>query len=243
MEDTCLLFMRCPVYRRHDSHSGFRTELENLDGDGKGKGTSGDPTRLKVPMHRSGAHCLVVARKRGNARGAKGAGHPRQDGVNGQPEELLVLAEAGRLPRGDTSRMNREIHVRICGRLGVQIPGSTRRVSRDSRRTAQAGFRSVGKGVFRDGCSEPRWLTFLRNHRDAIAAMDFFTVPTLTFGVLYRFFVIGHDRRKILHFNVTRNPHALWVVQQLREVWAYQQPHRFLQIDRDSKFEPMWIRL
>src|SRR5664279_2485887 len=127
MEDTYLLFMRCPVYRRHDSHSGFRTELENLSGDDKGKGTSGDPTRLKVPMHRSGAHCLVVARKRGNARGAKGAGHPRQDGVNGQPEELLVLAEAGRLPRGDTSRMNREIHVRICGGLGVQIPGSTRR--------------------------------------------------------------------------------------------------------------------
>jgi hypothetical protein len=49
-----------------------------------------DPTRPKVPMHRSGAHCFVRAMKRGNARGAKGAGHPRQDGVNGQPEELLV---------------------------------------------------------------------------------------------------------------------------------------------------------
>src|SRR4029077_8257050 len=69
-----------------------------------------------------------------------------------------------------------------------------------------------------------RWLTFLRNHREAIAAMDFFTVPTLTFGVLYCFFVIGHDRRKILHFNATRNPNALWVVQQLREAWADQQP-------------------
>src|SRR2546425_8413469 len=68
-----------------------------------------------------------------------------------------------------------------------------------------------------------RWLTFLRNHREAIAAMDFFTVPTLTVGVLYCFFVIGHDRRKILHFNVTRNPHALWVVQQLREACAYKE--------------------
>jgi len=48
-------------------------------------------------MHRSGAHCFVGAKKRGNARGAKGAGHPGQD-VNGQPEELLVLAEAGTLP-------------------------------------------------------------------------------------------------------------------------------------------------
>jgi len=51
-----------------------------------------------------------------------------------------------------------------------------------------------------------RWLTFLRNHREAIAAMDFFTVPTLTLGVLYCFFIIGHDRRKILRCHVTRQP-------------------------------------
>jgi putative transposase len=69
--------------------------------------------------------------------------------------------------------------------------------------------RSVSRWIRRaprDPDSVKRWLTFLRNHREAIAAMDFFTVPTLTFGVLYCFFVIGHDRRKILHFNVTRNP-------------------------------------
>jgi hypothetical protein len=86
-----------PVHRRRDSNSGFRTELENRAGDGKGKGTSGGPTRPKVPMHWPGAHCFVVAEKRGNSRGAKGAGHPRQDGVNGQPEELLVLMEGGSL--------------------------------------------------------------------------------------------------------------------------------------------------
>ena len=66
--------------------------------------------------------------------------------------------------------------------------------------------------------------------------MDFFTVPTLTFGVLHCFFVIGHERRKILHFNETRNPNALWVVQQLREACAYKRPHRFLLFDRDAKF-------
>jgi transposase InsO family protein len=82
-----------------------------------------------------------------------------------------------------------------------------------------------------------RWLTFLRNHRDAIAAMDLFTVPTLTFGVLYCFFIISHDRRKILHCNVTRNPQALWVALQLYEAWEYgEQPQRFLIFDRDSKF-------
>jgi hypothetical protein len=56
-----------------------------------------------------------------------------------------------------------------------------------------------------------RWLAFLRNHREAIAAMDFFTVPTITFGVLYCLFVIGHDRRRILHFNVTKHPASQWI--------------------------------
>ena|SRR5258708_185328 len=64
-----------------------------------------------------------------------------------------------------------------------------------------------------------RWQAFLQNHREAIAAMDFFTVPTLTFGVLYCFFVITHDRRRILHCNVTRNPTGLWITQQLREAF------------------------
>jgi putative transposase len=106
----------------------------------------------------------------------------------------------------------------------------------------QLGFDVSGRSVSRwirrarkDPDPVKRRLTFLRNHREAIAAMDFFTVPTLTFGVLYCFFVIGHDRRKILHFHVTRNPHALWVVQQLREAWAYTEPHRFLLFDRDAK--------
>jgi len=84
---------------------------------------------------------------------------------------------------------------------------------------------------------DQRWLTFLRHHREAIAAMDFFTVPILTFGVLYCFFVIGHDRRRILHHNLTRNPNALWIELQLHEVWEYgEQPERFLIVDRDAKF-------
>ena len=81
------------------------------------------------------------------------------------------------------------------------------------------------------------WLTFLRNHREAIAAMDFFPVPTLTFGVLYCFFVIGHDRRRILHYNVTRNPNALWITLQLHEAWEDDdRRERFLIFDRDAKF-------
>jgi putative transposase len=86
--------------------------------------------------------------------------------------------------------------------------------------------------------SEPgkRWLAFLRNHREAIAAMDFFTVPTITFGMLYCFFVIGHERRRILHFNVTRHPTSLWTVQQLREAFPFGSVPRFLIFDRDGKY-------
>ncbi len=81
-----------------------------------------------------------------------------------------------------------------------------------------------------------RWRVFLQNHREAIAAMDFFTVPSLTFGVLYCFFVIAHDRRRILHCNVTRHPTGLWITQQLREALPYDSQHKYLILDRDAKF-------
>jgi hypothetical protein len=60
---TYLLAMRRPVFRRHDSHSGFRTELETLVDDVKGKRASGEPVRRKVLMHRPGADCPIVVMK------------------------------------------------------------------------------------------------------------------------------------------------------------------------------------
>lgn len=87
--------------------------------------------------------------------------------------------------------------------------------------------------------SEParRWAAFLSNHREAIAAMDFFTVPTLSFGVLYCFFIISHDRRRILHYNVTRHPTTGWVAQQIREAFPYDSAPRFLIMDREHTFQ------
>jgi hypothetical protein len=81
-----------------------------------------------------------------------------------------------------------------------------------------------------------RWLAFLRNHREAIAAMDFFTVPTITFGVRYCFFIISHDRRRILHVNVTKHPTSAWIIQQLREAFPFEASHRYVIFDRDQKF-------
>jgi transposase InsO family protein len=99
---------------------------------------------------------------------------------------------------------------------------------------------SVGRylrSVRRGGDPGKQWLTFLANHREVIAAFDFFTVPTATFKLLYCFFVIEHDRRKILHFNVTRHPNAEWVVQQLREAFPEAGPYRYVILDRDAKFD------
>jgi hypothetical protein len=81
-----------------------------------------------------------------------------------------------------------------------------------------------------------RWLAFLRNHREAIVAMDFFAAPTITFGVLSCFFIISHDRRRILHFNVTKHPTSSWIIQQLREAFPFESASRFLIFDRDAKY-------
>jgi putative transposase len=81
-----------------------------------------------------------------------------------------------------------------------------------------------------------RWASFLDNHREIIAAMDFFTVPTLTFGMIYCFFVISHDRRRILHCNVTMHPTSAWVSQQLREAFPFENVPKYLIFDRASNF-------
>jgi putative transposase len=107
-------------------------------------------------------------------------------------------------------------------KLGFEVSEST--VARYLRRLRRRG--DPGK----------RWLAFLANHREAIVAIDFFTVPTLTFKLLYCFFVIEHGRRRILHLNVTSCPTSDWVVQQLREAFSEAGPYRYLILDHDSKF-------
>jgi hypothetical protein len=84
----------CPACRRRDSDSGSRAELETLVGDVKGKAQAAKTARLKVPMHRSGSDCSIVVMKRGNARGAKGAGHRHWVRVNQQREEPDVQWKA-----------------------------------------------------------------------------------------------------------------------------------------------------
>ena len=78
------------------------------------------------------------------------------------------------------------------------------------------------------------WRTFLSNHVGQIAAIDFFTVPTITFRVLYVFLVLRHDRRRIAHFNVTKHPTAQWAAQQIVGAFPFEERPRFLRRDRDA---------
>ena len=78
------------------------------------------------------------------------------------------------------------------------------------------------------------WRTFLANHAHQIVACDFFTVPTVTFQVLYVFLVLRHERRQVVHFNVTTSPTARWAAQQIVEAFPFDEAPRFVLRDRDG---------
>jgi len=100
----------------------------------------------------------------------------------------------------------------------------------------EIGETSVGKYMVRGRKPSQTWRTFLENHLKTMVSVDFFTVPTIRFQVLYVFLVLAHDRRRILHFGVTAHPTAEWTAQQLREAFPWGSAPRFLLRDRDRIF-------
>ncbi len=122
------------------------------------------------------------------------------------------------MAEGNASWGAPKIHAEIL-KLGFEV--SERTVARNLRR------------IHRRGDPGKRWLAFLQNHSEAIVVFDFFTVPTITFKLLYCFFMIEHGRRRILHFNVVRHPTSEWVVQQLREAFPEAGPYRYAIFDHD----------
>jgi transposase InsO family protein len=80
------------------------------------------------------------------------------------------------------------------------------------------------------------WRTFLENHVKTMVSVDFFTVSTIRFEILYVFLVLAHERRRIVHFAVTAHPTAEWTVQQLREAFPWDSAPRYLLRDRDRIF-------
>ena len=145
--------------------------------------------------------------------------HPR----GGRPRISQELRDLiGRLAKENADWGAPKIHAELQ-KLGFTI--AERTVARYLRRLGRR--RDAGQ----------KWLAFLQNHREVIAAFDFFTVPTLKFGVLYCLFVIEHERRRILHYNVTPHPDAAWITQQLREAFPEPCPYRYVIFDRDHKFD------
>ena len=79
------------------------------------------------------------------------------------------------------------------------------------------------------------WRTFLDNHVKSMVSVDFFTVPTIRFQILYVFLVLAHDRRRVVHFAVTAHPTAEWTAQQLREAFPWDTAPRYLLRDREDR--------
>jgi hypothetical protein len=80
------------------------------------------------------------------------------------------------------------------------------------------------------------WKIFLRNHAQAIAAIDLCVVPTLTFERLFAFLVIGHGRRQLLWFEVTRHPTAEWLARQITEAFPWTSAPAYLVRDNDRAY-------
>lgn len=86
------------------------------------------------------------------------------------------------------------------------------------------------------------WRTFLNNHARDIVSVDFFTVPTATFRVLYVFIVLSNVRRRIVHFNATDSPTPFWIGQQIVEAFPWDTAPKYLLRDRDGKYGRDFIR-
>jgi transposase InsO family protein len=162
-----------------------------------------------VGWHRAGFRSYWRWRSRGRA-----SGRPK---ITPEIQELIQ-----RMAKENPTWGAPKIHGELL-KLGFKV--SERSVSRYIR------------AIQRRGDPGRRWLTFLRNHREAIVGMDFFTVPTVSFRVLYCLFIIEHARRRILYFHVSAQPNSDWVTQQLREAFPDSTPYRYMILDRDTKFD------
>jgi putative transposase len=157
-----------------------------------------------IKWHRQGFKCYWRWKSK---RGR--VGRPRID----QEIRDLIRRMSRENPTWGVPRIQAELHL-----LGYEIAEST---------VAKYRVRS---------CKPPsqNWKSFLTNHAGQIVAIDFFTVPTVTFNVLYGFVVLLHDRRQVVHFNVTAHPTAFWTAQQIIEAFPEETAPRFLLRDRDQ---------
>jgi putative transposase len=130
------------------------------------------------------------------------------------PEEVIRNISCAN-PRWGSPRIVGELH-----KLGIQVAKSTVEKYRVRQSTPPS----------------PTWRAFLHNHVADLVSIDFFTVPTIRFKVLFILLVLAHDRRRVVHFNVTEHPTAHWTAQQIIEAFPWDTAPRYLLRDRDAIF-------
>jgi putative transposase len=131
--------------------------------------------------------------------------------------------------------------VSLIGQMALENPlWSRRRIASELAKLGYAVDKDTVAKYMPKPARRPRrppsqtWKTFLRNHLAGTIAIDFLTVPTVTFNVLYVFFVLSLERRRVLHVNVTAHPRATWTAQQIVEALdADAVPARLIR-DRDG---------
>jgi len=160
--------------------------------------------------------CTVIAWQRQRFRD-----HWRRLSQRGKPGRPAISTEVRELirdmwranPTWGAPRIVGELH-----KLGINVAKSTVEKYRLKRRHP----------------SSPTWKTFLNNHVADIVACDFFTLPTATCRVLFVFIMLAHERRRIVHFNITEHPTAQWAAQQIVEAFPWESAPRYLLWDRDA---------
>jgi putative transposase len=136
----------------------------------------------------------------------------------GRPStDVAIRTLVGRMAAANPLWGAPRIHGELC-KLGLAV--SERTVSRLLRQPRRR--------------SSQTWRTFLTNHVATLVSMDFFTVPTLTGRVLFVFVLLAHQRRRIVHVNVTEHPTAAWTAQQMIEAFPDDTAPRWLLRDRDA---------
>jgi putative transposase len=125
-------------------------------------------------------------------------------------------------PRSSSHRSHSPLNIRSTHPFGFFATHTVKNA-------AHAAFLTISRLVAVFSCPP-------RNHVGDIAACDFFVVPTATFRVLYVFFVLAHDRRRVLHFNVTTNPYEAWAAQQIVGTFPNELTKKYLIRDNDSTY-------
>src|SRR5437867_664650 len=160
------------------------------------------------------ATVIVWQRKRFRDHWARlsSAGKPGRPQISEEIRQLIRTIPSAN-PLWGTPRIVGEL-----GKLGIKVAKSTVDKYRVRSRNAPS----------------PTWKAFLENHLNDLVSIDFLIVPTIRFKILYVLIVLGHSRRRVLHFNVTANPTAQWTAQQIVEAFPWDSAPKYLLRDRDA---------